>query len=100
MKLKVLLLTLFMLLPLTADASVLRFNGGTVMVKEGDPAYLLVKYLGEPLDKAEERLCVRSYHYHCTHWTVVETWFYEYRNLNWRMYIRGGKIWKMKWSRF
>jgi len=84
-----------------ASSSYFRFEGGSVLIHAGSPAHQLVRYLGEPLDKAYETVCLsRNASGRCNRWSEEETWFYRYDFRDWTIKVRRGIITHIEWRRY
>lgn len=93
---------LLLLVAFTAQASSLRVENGTVLIREGSPAYLLTEHLGEPDHRARESVCLesRGAHDECRRWGNIDIWFYRWDNRNWTIRIYNGHIRSIKWDLF
>ncbi|BBB29350.1 hypothetical protein [Neptunomonas japonica] len=95
-------LILAIIFSFNANAGSLRADGGRVLINEGDSIDVLLANLGSPKSRVKKVVCVsrRSKNSPCKEWGTVETWFYRYDDLNWKINIMGERILKIKWSRF
>lgn len=87
----------------SVNASSIRVEGGTVLIKEGSPVYLLTEHLGEPDHRSQETVCLRrasGRHRDCDRWGHIDIWFYRWDNRNWTIRIRNGRILSIKWDLF
>lgn len=92
---------LLSVLTVSAQASLLRFEGGRVALMEGDSVSKMKHYLGKPDQVGSERVCKPSpYRHYCDSTVMSRVWFYRYENLNWRIRSYRGKIISIDWSRF
>lgn len=91
-----------MVASLHVSAGSLRADGGRVLINEGDSIDILLMNLGDPKHKSKTVVCMsrRSKNAPCDQWGTLETWFYRYDDMNWKIQVLGTQILKINWSRF
>lgn len=91
---------LLMMLSLGVSAGSLRADGGRILINEGDSVDVLLMSLGEPKYKRVVNVCLSEKKGVCLSWGTVETWFYRYDEMNWKIQVVGSRISKISWSRY
>lgn len=92
---------LMLVVSLPVSAAFLYGPDGRDRVRKGDSAAKVSSVLGRPGGKSVEVVCAKKDRDgYCKRYTKVEIWHYRVKDLNWTLYISGGEVVEMKWSRF
>ena len=84
----------------TASAASMRLNNGSVLIREGTPANVLIKNAGRPSYKSSSLVCVEYRSRDCREWGRVESWFYTIEDVNWEIKVYKGRVLDLEWSKF
>ena len=94
------ILLFLMMVSMGVQAGSLRADGGRTLINEGDSVDVLLMSLGEPQYKRKVAVCMSEKRGVCLSWGTIETWFYRYNDMNWKIQVIGDRINKISWSRY
>ncbi|GAB0151129.1 hypothetical protein [Marinobacterium sp. BA1] len=93
-------LTALMLTP-AAQASDIRVDNGRDIIRAGDPASKLSRYLGRPNYSDVAKVCTKPSRSECrdsnSRWGRIYQYYYD--DLNYQIEVYDGKITRISWTR-